>query len=409
MTLLKVDAVQPLPHADPSRVDAARAGARAARRDHRRGPVRHGLARALRHRRQRLHARDRSASCCPARSRTWWPSSASARASAARSPCAAAARRSAARPSAPASSSTRRSISTRVLEVNVEERWARVEPGIVLDELNARLRPHGLRFAPDVSTASRATIGGMMANNSSGARSVLLRQDHRPRARAGRRALRRIGGALRAAGAGGARRAPAPATASRRGAIAPCASWRARTPTRSSAALPEGAAPRQGLQPRRVHAPAIGRSTWPSCWSGRRARSASSLAAKVNLVPLPRGQGRARDPVHGTARRARRHAAHPAARAVGRRGDGPLHPRLHAPERRARPRCATASSRATPARCCASSSTPTSRRPCRRAWRRSKRISAPTASATATSTPSTCRRRRASGGCARRRSACRWR
>ena len=59
-----------------------------------------------------------------------------------------------------------------VLEVNVAERWARVEPGVVLDELNAHLRPHGLRFAPDVSTASRATIGGMMANNSSGARSV---------------------------------------------------------------------------------------------------------------------------------------------------------------------------------------------------------------------------------------------
>ena len=61
----------------------------------------------------------------------------------------------------------------RILEINVEERWARVEPGIVLDELNAELRPHGLRFAPDISTANRATIGGMMANNSSGARSVL--------------------------------------------------------------------------------------------------------------------------------------------------------------------------------------------------------------------------------------------
>ena len=60
----------------------------------------------------------------------------------------------------------------RVLEVNVAERWARVEPGIVLDELNASLRPHGLRFAPDISTANRATLGGMMANNSSGARSV---------------------------------------------------------------------------------------------------------------------------------------------------------------------------------------------------------------------------------------------
>ena len=60
-----------------------------------------------------------------------------------------------------------------ILDLNVAERWARVEPGLVLDELNAQLRPHGLRFAPDVSTASRATIGGMMANNSSGARSVI--------------------------------------------------------------------------------------------------------------------------------------------------------------------------------------------------------------------------------------------
>src|SRR5712664_399250 len=45
--------------------------------------------------------------------------------------------------------------------------------GLELDELNAQLRPHGLRFAPDISTASRATVGGMIANNSSGARSVL--------------------------------------------------------------------------------------------------------------------------------------------------------------------------------------------------------------------------------------------
>ena len=61
----------------------------------------------------------------------------------------------------------------KVLEVNVEERWARVEPGIVLDELNAQLAPYRLRFAPDISTASRATVGGMISNNSSGARSVL--------------------------------------------------------------------------------------------------------------------------------------------------------------------------------------------------------------------------------------------
>jgi FAD/FMN-containing dehydrogenase/Fe-S oxidoreductase len=61
----------------------------------------------------------------------------------------------------------------RILEVNVAERWAWIEPGVVLDQLNADLRPHGLRFAPDISTASRATVGGMIANNSSGARSVL--------------------------------------------------------------------------------------------------------------------------------------------------------------------------------------------------------------------------------------------
>lgn len=61
----------------------------------------------------------------------------------------------------------------RLLEVNAAERWVRVEAGIVLDELNSQLQPLRLRFAPDISTASRATVGGMMANNSSGARSVL--------------------------------------------------------------------------------------------------------------------------------------------------------------------------------------------------------------------------------------------
>jgi FAD/FMN-containing dehydrogenase/Fe-S oxidoreductase len=61
----------------------------------------------------------------------------------------------------------------RVLEVNAGERWARVQPGVVLDELNAQLRPHGLWFAPDVSPSNRATLGGMIGNNSSGARSIV--------------------------------------------------------------------------------------------------------------------------------------------------------------------------------------------------------------------------------------------
>jgi FAD/FMN-containing dehydrogenase/Fe-S oxidoreductase len=61
----------------------------------------------------------------------------------------------------------------RVLEINPDERWARVEPGCVLDDLNRALEAHRLMFAPDVSTSNRATIGGMIANNSCGARSVL--------------------------------------------------------------------------------------------------------------------------------------------------------------------------------------------------------------------------------------------
>ena len=60
----------------------------------------------------------------------------------------------------------------RIVEINAEERWVRVQPGCVLDELNRALAPHGLLFAPDISTSNRATIGGMIANNSSGARSV---------------------------------------------------------------------------------------------------------------------------------------------------------------------------------------------------------------------------------------------
>ena len=68
----------------------------------------------------------------------------------------------------------------KVLELNVEQRWVRVQPGVVLDELNAQLAPHGLLFAPDPATSSRAAIGGMLGNNSSGTRSILygIMKDH---------------------------------------------------------------------------------------------------------------------------------------------------------------------------------------------------------------------------------------
>ena len=59
-----------------------------------------------------------------------------------------------------------------IIELDVPGRRCVVEPGIVLDELNRRLKPHGLWFPVDISTASRATIGGMVGNNSCGARSL---------------------------------------------------------------------------------------------------------------------------------------------------------------------------------------------------------------------------------------------
>jgi len=61
----------------------------------------------------------------------------------------------------------------RVLEVNADERWARVEPGISLDELNAAVARTGLMFAPDPTTANRATVGGVIGNNSCGSHSML--------------------------------------------------------------------------------------------------------------------------------------------------------------------------------------------------------------------------------------------
>ncbi|MBM3226302.1 MAG: FAD-binding protein, partial [Candidatus Tectomicrobia bacterium] len=60
-----------------------------------------------------------------------------------------------------------------ITELNTEEHWAWVQPGVVQDQLNAYLRPHGFLFGPDTSTSSRATIGGMIGNNSAGARSVI--------------------------------------------------------------------------------------------------------------------------------------------------------------------------------------------------------------------------------------------
>lgn len=60
-----------------------------------------------------------------------------------------------------------------ILEVNQENRWARVEPGVVRDELNISLKPYGLFFSPETSTSNRCCIGGMFGNNSCGTHSLV--------------------------------------------------------------------------------------------------------------------------------------------------------------------------------------------------------------------------------------------
>lgn len=62
---------------------------------------------------------------------------------------------------------------TEILELNVQERWVRVQPGVIRDDLNAYLRPFGLMFGPETSTANRAMVGGMIGNNSSGLHSIV--------------------------------------------------------------------------------------------------------------------------------------------------------------------------------------------------------------------------------------------
>lgn len=61
----------------------------------------------------------------------------------------------------------------RILEINPDERWVRVQAGVVKDQLNAALKPYGLFFAPELSTSNRATVGGMINTDASGQGSVM--------------------------------------------------------------------------------------------------------------------------------------------------------------------------------------------------------------------------------------------
>ena len=61
----------------------------------------------------------------------------------------------------------------RILEIHQEEKWARVQPGVVRDELNRTLKPYGLHFSPETSTSNRCCVGGMFGNNSCGTHSLI--------------------------------------------------------------------------------------------------------------------------------------------------------------------------------------------------------------------------------------------
>src|ERR1700709_2713570 len=64
---------------------------------------------------------------------------------------------------------------TRIIELNTKDYWVRVEPGVIRDELNMFLKPHGLFFGPETSTANRAMIAGMVGNNSCGSNTIVYR------------------------------------------------------------------------------------------------------------------------------------------------------------------------------------------------------------------------------------------
>ncbi|HVM90108.1 MAG TPA: FAD-linked oxidase C-terminal domain-containing protein [Puia sp.] len=64
---------------------------------------------------------------------------------------------------------------TQILEFNKDEKWVRVQPGVIRDELNMFLKPYGFLFGPETSTANRAMIGGMVGNNSCGSNSIIYR------------------------------------------------------------------------------------------------------------------------------------------------------------------------------------------------------------------------------------------
>ena len=166
-----------------------------------------------------------------------------------------------------------------IREIDVEARRARVGPGVVQEDLNRAAQPHGLGFGPDTSTSNRATLGGMIGNNSSGSHSivygttidhvhaldVVLRDGSTATLRPGRRALD-ARTPLEAASSAGSRDPARPRARDRRGLPAALA------PVRRLPARPAGARS----------------STSPSFVTGSEGTLVAITEATVGLIELPK-------------------------------------------------------------------------------------------------------------------------
>jgi FAD/FMN-containing dehydrogenase len=167
---------------------------------------------------------------------------------------------------------------------SISKRGGRVEPGIVLDRLNAALKPHGVWFPVDVSTSAQATIGGMAGNNSCGARSlrygnmvhnVLATEAWLPTAR-------------RCASAKCRREPPVRRIEPPRYAelVATIARLYRRERDEIAAKVPN--VQRRVAGYNLDMASTARRSTWRTCWSARRARSRGFRSVTLKLSTLPR-------------------------------------------------------------------------------------------------------------------------
>ena len=159
-------------------------------------------------------------------------------------------------------------------------RHAWVEPGLVLDELNARLKPHGLWYPVDVSTSAQATLGGMTGNNSLRLALAPLRQHGAQRARGRDVAHERRAvtfGAVARDGASAHAQSAAAATARHDELVALVRALHERERDEIAARLPQCAAPRRRATTSTW--PRAARSTWRICSSARRARSRYSRSS----------------------------------------------------------------------------------------------------------------------------------